>query len=76
MIQVVTNVRRSGVSLALAGAAGALFFWLTDPRFGRQQLASDVIDRVNEAQIGTMVGVVGSVAVLVIGLWLMTRKAI
>lgn len=68
------NVRRSGLTLAVAGAAGALFFWLTDPRVGRQRLAYDVIDRVNEARVGTIVGVVGSLAVLVIGLWLMTRR--
>jgi hypothetical protein len=70
------NVRRSGVSLALAGLIGALFFWMTDPRFGSTRSAAiDVIDRVNEARIGTFVGVAGSAIVLLIGLWLMTRRA-
>jgi hypothetical protein len=69
------NVRRSGVSLALAGAAGGLFFWMTDPRFGSTgSRAYELIDRVNEARLGTMVGVVGSAVVLLIGLWLMTRR--
>ena len=35
----------------------------------------DLIDRVNEARIGTMVGVAGSAIVLAIGLWLMSRRA-
>jgi len=71
-----SNVRRSGLTLALAGLSGAAFFWLTDPRFGATRTAGrEIIDRVNEAQIGTMVGMVGSAIVLLIGLWLMTRRA-
>ena len=70
------NVRRSGASLALAGLIGALFFWMTDPRFGSARSVSyELIDRVNEARIGTMVGVVGSAIVVLIGLWLMSRRA-
>lgn len=69
------NVRRSGVTLALSGLAGALFFWLTDPRFGTARATGyEVIDRVNEARIGTVVGIAGSAVVLMIGLWLMTRR--
>lgn len=68
-------VRKSGLTLAVAGLGGALFFWMTDPRFGSQRNASyELIDRVNEQRIGTTVGIVGSVIVLLIGLWLMTRK--
>jgi hypothetical protein len=74
------NVRRSGLTLTLAGLLGALFFWMTDPRFGLHRKAVyeaidyQLIDRVNEARIGTTVGIVGSVIVLLIGLWLMTRR--
>lgn len=68
------HTRRSGIGLVAAGLAGVLFFWLTDPRFGTQRNAYDVIDRVNQAHVGTMVGIVGSVAVLMIGGWLMTRR--
>ena len=69
------NVRRSGLTLALAGLLGAIFFWMSDPRFGSQRNASyELIDRVNEARIGTTVGIGGSVIVLLIGLWLMTRR--
>ena len=35
----------------------------------------ELIDRVNEARIGTMVGLGGSAVVLAIGLWLMSRRA-
>ncbi len=70
------NVRRSGLALALAGLLGALFFCMTDPRYGlRTNIALELIDRVNEARIGTTVGIGGSVIVLLIGLWLMTRRA-
>jgi hypothetical protein len=70
------NIRRSGLPLTLAGLLGALFFWLTDPRVGHAANASyELIDRVNEARIGTTVGIAGSVIVLLIGLWLMTRRA-
>ena len=68
------NVRKSGVTLALAGLAGGLFFWLTDPRFNRERLAQDVIDRVNEGRVGTMVGIAGSAVVLMIGIFLTTRR--
>ena len=69
------NVRRSGFALALAGLLGALFFWMTDPRYGlRTNISLELIDRVNEARIGTTVGIGGSVIVLLIGLWLMTRR--
>jgi uncharacterized membrane protein YeaQ/YmgE (transglycosylase-associated protein family) len=69
------NVRRSGLMLTIAGVVGAIFFWWTDPRFGMQRNASyELIDRVNEARIGTSVGIVGAIIVVVIGLWLMTRR--
>ena len=69
------SVRRSGLALAFAGLLGALFFWLTDPRVGLHRNASyELIDQVNEARIGTTVGVIGSIIVLSIGLWLMTRR--
>jgi hypothetical protein len=69
------NVRRSGLTLALVGLSGGLLFWLTDPRFGETRRAGyELIDRVNQARIGTVVGIAGSAIVLLIGLWLMTRR--
>ena len=71
------NVHRSGFSLLLAGIGGALFFWLTDPRYGlhRGGLGADIVDRMNEARLGTLVGIVGSGMVVLVGLFLMTRRA-
>ncbi|HUB27200.1 MAG TPA: hypothetical protein VL992_17380 [Tepidisphaeraceae bacterium] len=66
----------SGFSLVLAGGGGLVFFWLTDPGcvFGRW-LVGDGVDALNQARMGTLVGLAGSTAALVIGVWLVTRKA-
>ena len=71
-------MKRSGWTLVLAGLVGALYFWLTDPRFGivrRWGTTDNAIDAANEASMGTLVGVAGSVIVLLIGLWLSWRKS-
>jgi uncharacterized sporulation protein YeaH/YhbH (DUF444 family) len=63
--------------LLLAGAAGILFFWITDPRSDWRCSgcsAANPIDTANRAILGTVVGLAGSVAVLVIGLWLLERR--
>jgi hypothetical protein len=63
------------MSLVLVGLAGVLFFWLTDETDGWSPWAEPAtIDQANQALAGTVIGIVGSVTVLVIGLWLMTRK--
>lgn len=67
--------RRSGLSLVFAGLVGALYFWLTDPRYGLWHPTGDnVIDAANQAQIGTFVGVAASLFILLLGLWLLTRR--
>lgn len=69
--------RRSGSSLVIAGLLGIAFFWATDPRYGFIPSAADnIIDAANQARIGTWVGIAGSIVVLVIGLWLLTRKTV
>ncbi len=84
------EIRKSGLNLALAGALGVLFFWLTDPVWGVAGMGrklslkpaqaeaagavSNPIDSMNEAMIGTTVGVAGSGAVLMFGLWIATRR--
>ena len=69
--------RRSGLSLVFAGLLGGLFFWLTDPRYGFMHPSGEnLVDAANQAQIGTIVGIAGSAAVLIIGLWLLTRKTV
>ena len=89
------STRRSGLVFLLIGILGALFFWVTDPRYGPQvhdhatpgQLdwrhvlyvvrgsPDNVIDAANQTMLSTLVGVAGSAALLVTGLWLMTRRS-
>jgi len=69
--------RRSGLSLVIAGLLGIGFFWIIDPRYGLVHPASEqLIDAANQARLGTFVGIAGSAVVLVIGLWLLTRRAV
>jgi hypothetical protein len=69
--------RRSGLSLVIAGVLGGGFFWLTDPRYGWVHPAGEnLIDAANQARIGTLVGITGSAVVLIIGVWLLTRRAV
>jgi hypothetical protein len=71
------EIRRSGLNLAIAGVLGVLFFWLTDPAWGLfkpAQARESPVDAVNEALIGTTVGIAGSAVVLLLGLWIATRR--
>jgi hypothetical protein len=71
------EIRRSGLKLAIAGVLGVLFFWLTDPVWGFFKPAharESPVDAMNEALIGTTVGIVGSAVVLLLGLWIATRR--
>jgi len=82
------NLRKSGLSLTVAGMAGVLFFIITDPRLGIGRAAPNaamlfnhdirdryyqLIDSANRAMIGTSVGIVGSVLFVLIGLYMATR---
>lgn len=61
----------------LAGAAGGVFFWLSDPRWGVARLwvgSRGLIDAANEARPGTWVGMAASGLVLLVGLWLTSRR--
>jgi uncharacterized membrane protein len=66
------------MSLVLAGLLGIGFFWLTDPRYGAfsrvAQANVNIIDSMRHTSTGTFVGIAGSALVLLIGLWLMTRR--
>jgi hypothetical protein len=71
--------RRSGYSLLLIGVLGVLFFWVTDPRYGmalRWSTGQNVIDLANQHLPGTIVGIAGSAMIFVIGLVLLSRKAV
>ena len=69
--------RQSGLTLMLAGAAGVLFFWCTDPHSAiGAWLTGGAIDSANQAFWGTLVGLAGSGVALILGLWLLTRKMV
>lgn len=71
------ETRKSGLKLALAGVLGALFFWVTDPvrgPFRTVQARDNPVDALNEAFVGTTVGIVGSAVVLLFGLWIASRR--
>lgn len=69
------QIKKSGLKLALAGLIGVLFFWLTDPVWGVGRKNFDnPIDAMNEASLGTIAGVAGSLAVLLLGIWVSMRR--
>lgn len=71
------RVRRSAWSLVVLGLIGVAFFWLTDPTLGVEPLrvaGGNVIDLARETRPGTFVGIAGSVATLLLGLFLATRR--
>jgi Na+/proline symporter len=71
------STRISGLWLTLAGLLGLAYFYLTDPRWGwlgRRSAGEDAIDLVHQLAPGTFVGLAGSAIVLLVGLWLATRR--
>jgi len=65
------------MSLVLAGLLSGAFFWATDPKYGWVHLQSssdNVVDAIREASVATYVGLAGSAFVLLLGLWLLTRR--
>ena len=70
------EIRKSGLNLILAGTLGLLFFWLTDPVHGIGHKNFDnPVDAMNEASLGTFAGIAISLAILLLGLWMMTRRS-
>lgn len=70
---------RSGRALVIVGLLGIAFFWLTDVRFGLARWWIDphtLVDAAWQAWPGTFIGAAGSALVLLIGLWLMTRRTV
>lgn len=74
-----SRTKRSASALLLAGLLAVVFFWVTDPRYGSRWLydggEQDVIDAVHWAWPGTIFGIIGSVVIFAVGVFLVTRKA-
>jgi len=69
------QIKKSGRNLVIAGGLGILFFWLTDPVHGIvHKVVDNPIDAMNEAWLGTLAGIVISAGILLLGLWIMTRR--
>ena len=63
----------------LIGMIGAIFFWLTDPRYGlalHWNHGENPIDLANQHLPGTIVGIVGSGLIFLIGVYLVSRRTI
>lgn len=74
-------MKQSGLMLVTAGILLLAFFFATDPRlspaWARELGWSDnVVDAAADSVVGTTLGVVGAVAVLAVGAWLVIRRAI
>jgi hypothetical protein len=74
-------MKRAGMFMVLCGLLGALFFVATDPRISPSWVAqmgwkSNLIDATFDATAGTLIGLAGSVVVIVIGTWLLLRRSI
>lgn len=72
-------MRPRDLHLALLGLAGVLFFVATDARWGvglwlDRAAESNVVDAARYGQWGTYAGLVGSLAVMAVGLWLAGRE--
>jgi hypothetical protein len=68
---------RSHRLLIVAGLVGLLFFWLTDARYGATAMLLDgnARDAIFARHTGTVVGLCGSVVLLLLGAWLSLRRA-
>lgn len=70
-------MRKSAWILAGSGLIGMLFFWGTDPTYGlaaRWLAPRQLIDAANQLWFGTWIGMGGSLIVMLVGIWLGTRR--
>jgi hypothetical protein len=68
---------RNAISLVLLGLAGLTFFIATDPVWGVAFLrvrGTNLLDTLHETRPGTYVGLIGSTAVLTLGIYLVARR--
>ena len=81
-------MKRAGMALVVLGLLAMVFFLATDPMvmprwtgevgWGRNQahVYNQRVDAAADAWWGTAIGVAGSAAIVVSGLWLLLRKSI
>ncbi len=73
-------MRRAGIALVILGLLVLVFFLATDPTL-RPMWAEKVgwghnqVDAAIDAWWGTAIGVAGSAAIILSGLWLLLRKS-
>ncbi len=74
-------MRQSGLLLMLLGLLGVAFFMVTDARLAPQWAthvgwSSNLVDAAADSLLGTVIGVIGSIAIMVVGGWLALRRSI
>ncbi len=74
-------MRKSGLLLVLLGILGIAFFLATDARLAPQWAtqvgwSENRVDAASETVYGTLIGLAGSLAILLTGVWLAVRKSI
>lgn len=69
------NIRRPALWLVCTCLLAIAYFLLTDPRAGLFDLgANNPVDAVAQAELGTLVGLAGAGVILLVALFLCTRK--
>ena len=78
-MSLIRTTRRSGLTLLVLGLAGVAFFWLTDPRSWLAAMRgnpTNQVDAATDASVATLVGLAGSLSVVGVGLYLMSRRKV
>lgn len=76
-----TRMKRSGMMLVIAGLLVLVFFLATDAAImpawaDNVGWSRNQVDAVTDARWGTIIGVSGSVVIVITGLWLLIRRSV
>ena len=74
-------MKKSGLLLILGGLLGIAFFLATDARLVPKWAtyigwSANQVDAVQDSLVGTIIGLLTSLAVIAVGVWLLFRRAI